>query len=110
MRTRLVIAFIVVALLSALASSWFHTLIGAYRLPTWLDDVVLGPGWLQSLPGAHRSRAASTPPDTPYRAGLLRGGGGAAARDDHHRCHRRFPPGSAARPAAGPRRDADGRR
>jgi len=48
-RTRLVIAFIVVALLSALASSWFHTLIGAYRLPTWLDDVVLGPGWLQSL-------------------------------------------------------------
>ena len=49
MRTRLVIAFIVVALLSALASSWFHTLIGAYRLPTWLDDVILGPGWLQNL-------------------------------------------------------------
>ena len=49
MRTRLVIAFIVVALLSALASSWFHTLIGAYRLPAWLDDVILGPGWLQSL-------------------------------------------------------------
>ena len=49
MRTRLVIAFIVVALLSALASSWFHTLIGAYRLPGWLDDVILGPGWLQSL-------------------------------------------------------------
>ena len=33
MRTRLIIAFIVVALLAALASSWFHTLIGAYRLP-----------------------------------------------------------------------------
>ena len=49
MRTRLIIAFIVVALLSALASSWFHTLIGAYRLPAWLDDVVLGPGWLQNL-------------------------------------------------------------
>jgi two-component system sensor histidine kinase MtrB len=48
-RKRLVVAFIVVALLSALASSWFHTLIGAYRLPAWLDDVILGPGWLQSL-------------------------------------------------------------
>ncbi len=49
MRTRLVIAFIVVALVSALAASWFHTLIGAYRLPAWLDAVILGPGWLQSL-------------------------------------------------------------
>jgi len=48
-RTRLIIAFIVVALLSALASSWFHTLIGAYRVTAWLDDVVLGPPWLQSL-------------------------------------------------------------
>src|SRR6266567_3209833 len=48
-RTRLIIAFIVVALLSALAASWFHTLIGAYRLPTWLDDVILGPPWLQDL-------------------------------------------------------------
>jgi two-component system sensor histidine kinase MtrB len=48
-RTRLVIAFIVVALLSAIASSWFHTLIGSYRLPAWLDDVFLGPGWLRSL-------------------------------------------------------------
>jgi two-component system, OmpR family, sensor histidine kinase MtrB len=48
-RTRLIIAFIVVALLSALASSWFHTLIAAYRLPGWLDGVVLGPGWLQNL-------------------------------------------------------------
>jgi two-component system sensor histidine kinase MtrB len=48
-RTRLVIAFIVVALLSAVAASWFHTLIGAYRLPAWLNDVIFGPGWLQSL-------------------------------------------------------------
>jgi two-component system, OmpR family, sensor histidine kinase MtrB len=48
-RTRLVIAFIVVALLAALASSWFHTLIGSYHLPAWLDDVILGPGWLRSL-------------------------------------------------------------
>ena len=49
MRKRLIIAFIVVALLAALASSWFHTLIGAYRLPAWLDDVIFGPGWLRSL-------------------------------------------------------------
>ncbi|HLK76599.1 MAG TPA: HAMP domain-containing sensor histidine kinase [Streptosporangiaceae bacterium] len=49
MRTRLVIAFIVVALLSALASSWFHTLIEHYHLAGWLDDVILGPGWLRSL-------------------------------------------------------------
>jgi two-component system sensor histidine kinase MtrB len=48
-RTRLIIAFIVVALLSAIASSWFHTLIAAYRLPAWLHDVILGPGWLQNL-------------------------------------------------------------
>jgi two-component system, OmpR family, sensor histidine kinase MtrB len=48
-RTRMVIAFIVVALLSAVASSWFHTLIGAYRLPGWLDDVIFGPGWLRGL-------------------------------------------------------------
>ncbi|HEY2242119.1 MAG TPA: HAMP domain-containing sensor histidine kinase [Streptosporangiaceae bacterium] len=49
MRKRLVIAFIVVALLSAIASSWFHTLIQAYRLPGWLDGLIHGPGWLQHL-------------------------------------------------------------
>ncbi len=49
MRTRLFIAFIVVALLSALASSWFHTLIEHYRLPAWLGEVVLGPQWLRNL-------------------------------------------------------------
>ena len=49
MRTRLVIAFIVVALLSAIAASWFHTLIQAYNLPAWLDAVILGPGWLRRL-------------------------------------------------------------
>ncbi|HYY18131.1 MAG TPA: HAMP domain-containing sensor histidine kinase [Streptosporangiaceae bacterium] len=49
MRTRLVIAFIVVALLSAIASSWFHTLIEAYRLPAWLEGVIFGPGWLRHL-------------------------------------------------------------
>jgi two-component system, OmpR family, sensor histidine kinase MtrB len=62
-RTRLVIAFIVVALLSALASSWFHTLIVTYRVTPWLGDVVLGPPWLQRLvhtapgqPAPHRVR------------------------------------------------------
>ena len=49
MRTRLVIAFIVVALLSALAASWLHTLIVGYRLPGWLDEVIVGPGWLRRL-------------------------------------------------------------
>jgi two-component system, OmpR family, sensor histidine kinase MtrB len=48
-RTRLVIAFIVVALLAALASSWFHTLIEAYRLPGWLEAAFFGPGWLRGL-------------------------------------------------------------
>jgi two-component system sensor histidine kinase MtrB len=48
-RTRLIIAFIVVALLSAVASSWFHTLIESYHLSGWLDGVILGPGWLRRL-------------------------------------------------------------
>ncbi|MBV9450271.1 MAG: HAMP domain-containing histidine kinase [Streptosporangiaceae bacterium] len=49
MRRRLIVAFIVIALLSAVASSWFHTLIEAYRLPGWLDEVIFGPGWLRNL-------------------------------------------------------------
>jgi len=48
-RRRLIVAFIVIALLSAVASSWFHTLIEAYRLPGWLDEVIFGPGWLRNL-------------------------------------------------------------
>src|ERR1700761_8973298 len=66
MRTRLVIAFIVVALLSALASSWFHTLIGAYRLPGWLDGVILGPAWLQSL--VHHTPGQAAPHPIPHTA------------------------------------------
>jgi two-component system, OmpR family, sensor histidine kinase MtrB len=62
-RTRLVIAFIVVALLSAVASSWFHTLIGSYHLPAWLDDVILGPGWLRNL----RYSAPGQPAPHPVR-------------------------------------------
>lgn len=61
MRTRLVIAFIIVALLSAVASSWFHTLIGAYRLPGWLHDVIMGPGWLQGLVHTAPGQAAPHP-------------------------------------------------
>ena len=49
MRTRLVAAFVMVALVSALAASWFHTLIQSYNLPDWLHDVVAGPPWLQNL-------------------------------------------------------------
>ncbi len=49
MRTRLVTAFIVVALLSALAASWFHTLIESYHLSAWLSEVILGPRWLRNL-------------------------------------------------------------
>jgi two-component system, OmpR family, sensor histidine kinase MtrB len=51
MRTRLIIAFIVVALLSALASAWFINLILPYypSLPTWLLDVVTGPRQLTRL-------------------------------------------------------------
>ena len=49
MRTRLVIALLVVSVVSALASSWFHTLIEAYRLSGWLDDVIFGPPWLRNL-------------------------------------------------------------
>jgi two-component system, OmpR family, sensor histidine kinase MtrB len=48
-RRRLIVAFIVVALLAALASSWFHTLIQAYHLPAWLNGVIMGPAWLQNL-------------------------------------------------------------
>ena len=66
MRKRLIIAFIVVALLAALASSWFNTLIGAYRLPAWLDYLYFGPSWLRDLvhsdPGSrHRTRCAIPP-------------------------------------------------
>jgi two-component system sensor histidine kinase MtrB len=60
-RTRLVIAFIVVALLSAVAASWLHTLMAAYRLPAWLDDVLIGPGWLQGLVHSYPGQPAPHP-------------------------------------------------
>src|SRR5215470_16277798 len=52
MRTRLIIAFIVVALLSALASAWFINLILPYyqsALPAWLSGVIGGPRLLMHL-------------------------------------------------------------
>jgi two-component system, OmpR family, sensor histidine kinase MtrB len=50
MRTRLIIAFIVVALLSALASAWFVNLILPwYHLPSWLAGVINGPSVLTRL-------------------------------------------------------------
>jgi two-component system, OmpR family, sensor histidine kinase MtrB len=70
-RTRLVIAFIVVALLSALASSWFHTLVGAYRVTAWLDDVVVGPPWLQKL--VHTAPGQPAPHPVPHTALLFFG-------------------------------------
>src|ERR1700761_5065652 len=73
MRTRLVIAFIVVALVSALAASWFHTLIGAYRLPGWLDAVGLGPGWLQNL--VHTDPGQPAPRPLPHTALIFFGAG-----------------------------------
>ena len=63
MRTRLIIAFVVVALLAAIASSWFHTLIESYHLPGWLDGVILGPGWLRRLVLTYAGR----PPLQPAR-------------------------------------------
>ena len=50
MRTRLIIAFIVVALLSALASAWFINLIlPYYHLPAWLSDPIAAPRLLMRL-------------------------------------------------------------
>jgi len=52
MRTRLIVAFIVVALLSALASAWFTNLILPYyhsSLPAWLSGVISGPRQLMHL-------------------------------------------------------------
>ena len=61
MRKRLIIAFIVVALLAALASSWFHTLIAAYRLPGWLKASFFGPAWLSGLVHSYPGQPAPHP-------------------------------------------------
>lgn len=50
MRTRLIIAFILVALLSALAASWFISMTLPWqRLPSWLADVLRAPQPLRRL-------------------------------------------------------------
>ncbi|HEY1626044.1 MAG TPA: HAMP domain-containing sensor histidine kinase [Streptosporangiaceae bacterium] len=66
MRKRLIVAFIVVALLSALAASWLRTLIGAYHLPAWLDDAMVGPSWLQNL--VHSAPGQPAPHPVPHTA------------------------------------------
>jgi two-component system sensor histidine kinase MtrB len=68
-RTRLVIAFIVVGLLSALAASWFHTLIEPYHLPAWLEEVVFGPQWLRDLRISHPGQ--SPPRVVPHTASVF---------------------------------------
>jgi two-component system sensor histidine kinase MtrB len=73
MRTRLVIAFIIVALVSAVASSWFHTLIASYHLSAWLDDVILGPGWLRGL--VHSLPGQPAPHPVPHTALVFFGSG-----------------------------------
>jgi two-component system sensor histidine kinase MtrB len=73
MRTRLVIAFIVVALVSAVASSWFHTLIQSYHLSAWLDDVIIGPGWLRNL--VHTLPGQPAPRPVPHTALVFFGSG-----------------------------------
>src|SRR5215470_1780025 len=57
MRTRLIIAFIVVALLSALASAWTFNAIHVWyqsAFPSWLSDVIQGP-WRWGEPRPLRS-------------------------------------------------------
>jgi two-component system, OmpR family, sensor histidine kinase MtrB len=75
-RTRLIIAFIVVALLSALASAWTFNAIHPwyqYAFPAWLSDVIQGP-WRWGQPRLLRSGALSPPtlaavrPPTPAAA------------------------------------------
>jgi two-component system, OmpR family, sensor histidine kinase MtrB len=78
MRTRLIIAFIVVALLSALASAWIFNAIHPWyqsAFPAWLSDVIQGP-WHWGpphprLPGSgtlHAPAPAVMRPPTPAAA------------------------------------------
>jgi two-component system sensor histidine kinase MtrB len=78
MRIRLIVAFIVVALLSALASAWFINLILPwYHLPSWLSDVISRPRMLMRLlysPGPHGSGQPSwkyPPPSAALTFGLV---------------------------------------
>jgi len=76
MRTRLIIAFIVVALLSALASAWTFNAIHVWyqsAFPSWLSDVIQGP-WRWGEPRPLRSGPFGPPtpayarPPTPAAA------------------------------------------
>jgi two-component system sensor histidine kinase MtrB len=76
MRTRLIIAFVLVALLSALASAWtFNAIHPWYQnaLPSWLADVIQGPWrWGAPQPRFQRPGGLSAPvitrPPTPAAA------------------------------------------
>jgi two-component system, OmpR family, sensor histidine kinase MtrB len=70
-RTRLIIAFIVVALLSALASAWtFNAIHPWYQsaFPSWLSDAVQGP-WRWGPPQPRHLRSVASRP--PTRAAAL---------------------------------------
>ena len=73
MRTRLIVAFIVVALLSALASAWFINLILPwYHLPSWLAELINGPRQLaRLLYTKHRASSGQPPMDFPPPAAAL---------------------------------------
>jgi two-component system sensor histidine kinase MtrB len=69
-RTRLVIAFVLVALLSALASAWTFNAIHAWyqsTFPSWLSDVIQGP-WRWGAPGRIGRSGALGPPAFPGRS------------------------------------------
>jgi two-component system, OmpR family, sensor histidine kinase MtrB len=76
MRTRLIIAFVLVALLSALASAWtFNAIHSWYQdaFPSWLADVIQGPWrWGAPQPRLQRPGGLSAPvitrPPTPAAA------------------------------------------
>ena len=67
MRTRLIIAFVLVALLSALASAWtFNAIHGWYQavFPSWLSDVIQGP-WRWGAPQPRLLRPGVLQPPVP---------------------------------------------
>ena len=113
MRTRLIVAFIVVALLAAVATAWVLNLIVPWY--PWLGNLVSPPR--AAVPPALHGVAEVPPghphggvPPPPGALCLLPDRGRVAAGGDHRPGVRRVPPGAAAGAAAGPGRAADVRR
>ena len=107
MRIRLIVAFIVVALLAALAALWFNDLIVPfYGWPSWLPGWVISPTPLVHLLYKHQRGTMPHPPAAAVifyclaAVGLLLAVLTAVAV-------RRITPGAAAGAAAGPGRAAD---